>query len=152
MSPLALPGKRLFLILAGAIIVTQIAGVAFSVGNSGGHINWFKSVIQPLGLAVSVAFMWLGDNLLRWLVGIWAVATGALYVYVSSRIFFTLSGVTPPDAPDLLYDTFGSLLGILGLVGLIYVLAGLLLTFAPSLSAFFRSQREGIHDMEREDE
>lgn len=142
MSPLALRGQRLFLILAAVIIVTQVLGVVVALVTSGSEIRWLKSVIQPLGLAVSTAFLWQGDIWLRRLSCLWAVSTGALYVFVSSKIYLTLLGVTPPASTSVLNETFGLPLALLGLLGLAYCITGLLLFFSPAVSAFFIYQRE----------
>ena len=142
MEPLARRGKRLFLILATLFTIAQVAGVILALTKGGGEIRWFKSVLLPLAQIVSFAFMWQGDIWLRRLVEIWQMMSGALEVYVGAKIYMTLRGVTPPENPQLLNETFGFPLAMLVAFGFFWVLAGVFLLFSPSLSAFFSYQRD----------
>ena len=142
MTPQERRGKRLFLILATLIILEKLAGVGLALSGGLTEVKWFKSVVQPIGFALAVAFLWQGDVWLRWLVGAACVFSGGLLAFVSGRVLVKLAGVTPPEATGFFLQVAGYPIGLVGIFGLLYVVAGLLFLFSPSMRAFFRYQRE----------
>lgn len=142
MTPQERRGRRLFLILATLIILEKLASVGFAFAGGWAEVRWLKSVVQPIGFAVAVAFLWQGDVWLRWLVGVACVLSGGLLAFVSGRVLVKLSEATPPETTGFFMQVAGYPIGVIAGVGLLYVLAGLLFLFAPSLRAFFRYQRE----------
>lgn len=143
MTPQERRGRRLFLILASLIILEKLAGVGLALSGGLAEVKWYKSVAQPVGLAVAVAGLWLGDVWLRWLVGVACIVTGGYSALVSGWLLVKLADGIPPEAARFFIWAAGLPIGLIGLVGLLYVLAGLLFLFSPSLRAFFRYQREG---------
>jgi hypothetical protein len=136
-------GQRLFLVLASLIILDKLAAVGFALAGGMANVHWLKSVVAPIGFALAVAFLWQGENWLRWLVGVACILSGGALAFVSGRLLIRFAGVTPPDATGFFMQIAGYPLGIVGLIGLFYLIAGLLFLFSPSLQAFFRYQREG---------
>jgi hypothetical protein len=143
MTPQERRGKRLFLVLATLIVLEKLAGVGLTLSGGLAEVRWLKSVAQPLGFAIAVAFLWQGDVWLRWLVGVACVLSGGLLAFVSGRVLVKLAGVTPPEATGYFMQVAGYPIGLVGAFGLLYVLAGLLFLFSPGMRAFFRYQREG---------
>lgn len=133
----------MFLVLATLLILEKLAGVAFTLSGGLGEVRWFKSVAQPVGCALAVACLWQGDVWLRWLVGIACVFCGGLQTFVSGLLLVKLAGVTPPDATWFFMQAIGYPIGLIGVIGLLYVIVGLLFLLSPSMRAFFRYQREG---------
>jgi hypothetical protein len=142
MTPQELRGKRLFLILATLIILEKLASVGIALYGGLAEVKWLKSVALPLGIAMTVVFLWQGDIWLRWLVGILFVFKGSGQVYISGWLLAKLAGVTPPEATGFFMQAAGYPIGLVGVFGLLYVLAGLLFLVSPSMRAFFRYQRE----------
>lgn len=105
-------------------------------------VNWWKSVAVPLLFAGAVAFLWQGDNWLRWLVGAACILSGGVKLFVSSRVLILLAEVTPPEATGFFMQVAGYPLGLIGLIGLLELLAGLAFLVLPNVRAFFRYQRE----------
>ena len=136
-------GKRLFLVLATLIILEKLAGVVLALIVADGAIDWRKSILQPLGTALAVGFLWQGDVWLRWLVGIALVLWGGLMTFVSAHVLILLAKRTPPDDAGFYMRWVGYPIGIFALFGLFYLTAGLLFLISPSMRAFFRYQREG---------
>jgi hypothetical protein len=143
MGPLERRGKRLFLILATFIILDRLVGVGLALHGGWAGLDWLRSVVRPIGVAMAVGFLWQGDVWLRWAVGAACVVVGAPQVFVSGHLLYKLAKVTPPKATGFLTQVVGSALGVIGLIGLFYLAAGLLFLFSPSMWAFFRYQREG---------
>lgn len=143
MTPRERRGKRLFLILATLLILEKLYVVGLMLSGGLADVQWFRSVAQRVGFAAAIAFLWTGDVWLRWLVGVGCVLIGGLLAFVSGRILFQLAGETPPEATRVFMLVAGYPVGLVGLLGLLHVLAGLLFLFSPSMRAFFRHQREG---------
>ena len=142
MTPQERRGKRLFLVLATLIILEKLAGLAITLTAGLAEINWLRSVLQPVAFALAVAFLWQGDTWLRWLVGAACLLSGGLLAFICGRVLLKLAGETPPAATEVFMQVVGYPIGLVGVYGLLYVLAGLLFLFSPSLRAFFRYQRE----------
>jgi hypothetical protein len=142
MTPEERRGRRLFLLLAGFIVLEKLTGVALALSGGLAEVNWIRSVAQPLALALAVVFLWNGDEWLRRLVGVACVLTGGMSAYVSVRVLIKLARVTPPKATAFLMDLAGYPLGMMALFGVLYLTAGLLFLFSPSMGAFFRYRRE----------
>lgn len=143
MTPQERRGKWLFLALATLIVLEKLVGVGLTLFGGLAEVRWLKSVAQPVAFAFAVAYLWQGDVWLRWLVGVACVFSGGLLAFVSGRVLVKLAGVTPPEATGFFMQAAGYPIGLIGVVGLLYVAAGLLFLFSPSLRAFFRHQREG---------
>jgi hypothetical protein len=142
MTPHERLGKRLFLVLATLIILERLAGVVLALSGGLAEVKWLRSVVQPVGLVIAVAFLWQGDIWLRWLVGVACILSGGVQAFISGRVLFKLVAVTPPEATGFLLQVAGYPLGLFGVFGLLYVLAGALFLLSPSMRAFFRYQRE----------
>jgi len=135
---------RLFLILATLLILEKLVGVGFALSGGLSEIRWLRSVVQPLGFAFAIAWLWQGDAWLRWLVGFACVLTGGLTVYVSGRILLKLAELTPAEATRSFMLVAGYPLGFLALIGALHLIVGLLFLFEPGMRAFFRLQRERL--------
>src|ERR1700721_3486787 len=132
----------MFLVLATLIVLEKLSGVGIALSGGLAEVKWIKSVAMPLGIAMTVALLWQGDIWLRWLVGLLFVFTGGVRVYISGLVLAKLAGVTPPEATGFFMQAAGYPIGLIGVFGLLYVLAGLLFLVSPSMRAFFRYQRE----------
>jgi hypothetical protein len=150
MTPQERRGKRLFLILATLTILDKLAGVGVAFIPFLAEGKWSRSDAQAAGFALAfaagfalaVVYLWQGHIWLRWLVGGACLLAGGLATFVSGLVLMSFAGRTPPDATGLLIQVARNLAGILGLFGLLYVVAGLLFLFSPSMRAFYRYQRE----------
>ena len=136
-------GKWIFLTFAALLIAERLLGVALALSGHGlAEIQWWKSVAQPLLFAMAVALLWQGENWLRWLVGMACLLAGGLQLFVAGRVLIRLAEVTPPEATGFFLQVAGYPLGVVGLMGLLELLAGLAFLVLPSVRAFFRYQRE----------
>lgn len=133
----------LFLILATIIALEKLIGIGFVFSEGLGEVNWFKSVVTPVGVFCAIVGLWQGDVWLRRLVGGMFLLTGASTLYLSIRSMVALQGKMQPHDPDFLIETVGTAFLIFGVFGVMYLLVGLLFLFSPSMRAFFRYQREG---------
>jgi len=136
-------GKRLFVILATLIILHKLASIGFALAHGFAEVEWWKSVAQPAGFALAVALLWYGDVWLRWIIGFLCLLSGALPLYVSGNVLVKLAKMTPPEASGVFAQLVAYPVALVGVVSLMYVVAGLLFLFSPSLRAFFRYQRLG---------
>lgn len=141
MTALERRGKGIFLILAGLLIGERLLEVGLALSGGLGEVKWFKSVVRPLLFAVGVACLWEGENWLRWLMGTVCIFVGGVKLFVSGRLLFLVTEVTPPEATGFFLTAVGYPVGILGLIGLLELVAGLCFLVMPSVRAFFRYQR-----------
>lgn len=137
-------GKRLFLMLASIIITSKLAGIGLTLSRGLTELNWNKSIAQPLAFAGAVACLWWGSIFTRWLVGLSCLLSGGLQVLVAVRLLVKLAERTPLEATGFFLQVAVFPIGVFGLFGLLYCLAGLLFLFSPSMRAFFQYQQEGI--------
>jgi hypothetical protein len=91
-----------------------------------------------LCLALSIPFLWQGYAWLRWLVGGACVLSGGLVLFAIGRNLAVFGIFQISESP--LYVL--ALQVLVGILGLVEVLAGLAFLFLPSVQAFFRYQRE----------
>jgi hypothetical protein len=141
-TPQVRRGKRLFLILAGFIILDKLAGVGLVLAGGLPDVKWLRSAALPVGFALAVACLWQGDIWLRWLVGVACIVSGGFLAFISGQVLLRLAAVTAPEAAGFFMRVAGYPIGLVGLFGLIYVLVGLLFLFSPSMRAFFKYQRQ----------
>ena len=135
-------GKRLFLVLATTIILHKLLDVGFAFTGGLATVNWMRGVLQPAVIAISVAYIWEGENWLRCLLGAAFVLHGAVQLWLGGRVLIAFAEKTPPKAAGYFWQVIGIPFGIIALIGLFYVMAGLLFLFSPSMRAFFKYQRE----------
>ena len=143
MTPQERRGKRLFLVLATLLVLEKVAGITLALSGGLAEVRWVESVVQPVGFALAVAFLWQGDVWLRWLVGLMCIFSGGLLAFVCGQLLVKLAGVTPPEGAGFFMQIAGFPVGLVGVFGLLHVVAGLLFLASPSIRAFFRYQREG---------
>lgn len=143
MTPKERRGKWLFLILAGLIVLEKLAGIGFALSDGLGQVNWFKSVVTPLGVLCAVIALWYGELLMQRLVGGMYILIGASQLYLAIRSLQQLQPKLTPDNAEFLIATLGTAFYIIAAFAVVYLLLGLLFLFSPSMSAFFRYQREG---------
>jgi len=148
MTPRERRGRTLFLILASVLILEKLTDVGFAFSKGLAEVKWSKSVLQPLCLAASVAFLWQGDRWLRWLVGAVYVFSGGVQIYLMAHFLGKLAqgnigADVPPEKAAIVLRVLGAPIGVIGVFGLLHLLAGLLFLLSPSMIAFFRYQREG---------
>jgi hypothetical protein len=147
MTALERRGKRLFLFLATLIILPQLVDVAYALSGDLAEVNWLRSVAMPLGFVMAVMFLWHGDVWLQWVPGVCCTVYGAVLWLVSFSVMVKRAGVNPPKADEALEQftpyTFDIIFSLgLGMLGLLYLMAGLLFLFSPSMRAFFEYQRD----------
>jgi hypothetical protein len=80
MTRLEQRGKWLFLILATLIVLEKLAGIGFALFEGLGNVNWFRSVVTPIGVLCAIVGLWQGDEWLRRLVGGMFLLIGASQV------------------------------------------------------------------------
>jgi hypothetical protein len=124
------------------LIAERVLGVGLVLSHGLAEVQWWKSVARPLLFAWAVAYLWRGDNWLRWLVGVACTLVGGLELFASGYLLIRLAGVTPPEATGFFMQAAGYPLGAVALIGLWELLAGLAFLALPSVRAFFRYQRE----------
>jgi hypothetical protein len=130
------------------VIVLSKLGAAWNGAFGGqGEVEWHTLVLAPsvanlsavaagllqhwfvtLGLAVAVPFLWLGNDLLRRVVGVTCVLAGAATI-----LMFAANNVE--------FGPFDPVFAVEYAHGLFDMLAGLALLFLPSLRDFFHYQR-----------
>jgi hypothetical protein len=143
MMPQERRGKRLFLVLASLIILEKLIGTGLVLSGNWAEIKWWPSVGRPLVLVFMVLILWQGDTFYRWLVGLTCILSGLPLAVIAGRVIVATAEVTPPEATGFFMQIVGYPMGFLGLIGLCYMIVGLLFLVSPSLRAFFRHQREG---------
>lgn len=144
-------GRWMFLALAGVLILQELANVGLGLLGEPGEISWLKSVVQPLALSATVAWLWSGHTWLKWIVGLGYVLSGGRVVIGCGKAIVLLAWMTPPDDPHLFW-VIALPLALVGGVGVLNLTAGLLLLCSPALNAFFKHQREGSSLLETIDE
>jgi hypothetical protein len=143
MTRLERRGKWLFLTLATLIVLEKLVGVGFALSEGLVEINWFRSVVSPIGVFCAIVGLWQGDEWLRRLVGGMFLLMGASQLYLSIRSMGALERKTPPGDANVLIDLVGTAFLMIGAFAVIYLIMGLLFLLSPSMKAFFRYQREG---------
>src|SRR5262245_19416731 len=134
-------GRRIFFTLATMMVADQIGIVVLAVSRGLDSAHWWRTIAQPLCLALGVVLLWHGENWLRWLVAIACLTSGAAKVAVSGYLAYRFLAVTPRDQIGLFFQTVGRTLLTVGLGGFAYRDAGMGLLPGPSLRAFFPHQR-----------
>ncbi len=141
MSPSVGRGRRIYLAFAVLLIAEELITVGFALSHGLAEVKWWQSVARPLLFSLGVFFLWEGDDWLRWLVSVACLVTGGVAVVVAARVLFKLAEVTPPGEAGFLFRFAGVPIGIVAVVGLSRLLAGLAFLLSPSVRAFFRHQR-----------
>jgi hypothetical protein len=136
MTPQEQRGRWLFLTLATLIMLDKLLGLGLTISGGVAEVNWFKVLLQPVGFAIILAFVWYGDRSMRLLLGWVSLLIGGLQVFTCVRIFTKLALRTPPKAAGFLMQFAGYSLGIVAAIGLFYFVAGLSFLASPSLKAF----------------
>lgn len=136
-------GRRLYFLLATLFILEKLASVAIMLTWTPlGEVNWLKSVIQPLALAVGIALLYHGDNTLRWLAGGGSIFEGGITAWLMGFLLWALYVRTPPDKMEV-FQMLAVPFGFVLVLGVLHIVMGLMILWWPSLQAFFRYQREG---------
>ncbi len=143
MTPKETRGKRVFLVLATLLILENLATIGIALSGDLTKIHWLKALGQPIGLSLAIAFLWQGDQWLQWLVGLGYILAGGLMAFATGRLLFKLAEVTPPEGAGFFMQVIGLPIGLIFVLGILHLLAGLCILFLPSLRAFFRYQRTG---------
>src|SRR5262245_22146862 len=124
------------------IVADQIVGMILALTRGFEWAQSWRTVAQPLCLALGVALLWHGENWLRWLVAIACIISGGAKIVVSGYLAYRFLAVTPKDQLGFFVDIVGWRLLVVSVGGLLYVTAGLAFLLAPSLRAFFARQRQ----------
>ena len=142
MSPVERRGRIIFLAIASLIVGLKLSSVILAFAGGWEQVQWWKSVIQPLGFALGVVCLWQGENWLRWLLALALVVIGGSHLFVVARLTSLVAKETPPQHAGFFLELLGLPLGLVGAIGLFYLSAGLVLLMSPSVKAFFAYQRE----------
>jgi len=141
MSPQVQRGRRVFLILAGLVVVLKLIPVGMALANGFANVNWLRGVVLPVSLAMCVVCMWEGENWLIWLVSLPCVVAGGSQLFACIYLVVSLAWMTPFKASWLFLMFAQPTVLLLGVPGAINLTAGLLFLLSPSLKAFFQYQR-----------
>ncbi len=135
-------GRRIFLVLATAIVLIQLVTIGINLSDGFANLNWTRGVLFPISIAGSVAFMWEGE---KWLVGFAAVCCifiGATKIFFCAYLLISLALITPPNASEIFLLVAVPSLLFTGFPGTLHLIAGLMFLLSQSVSAFFAYQRE----------
>jgi hypothetical protein len=58
MTPQERRGRWMFLILATIIMLDKVWGSGLTISGSVAHVNWFKTLLQPVGFASAASGTW----------------------------------------------------------------------------------------------
>ena len=75
-------GRIIFLVIATLIVAIKLIGVALAFSRGWEEVQWWKSVIQPLGFALGIVCLWQGENWLRWIVSLALIVIGSAQLFV----------------------------------------------------------------------
>lgn len=148
MSPQVQRGRRVFLILAGLVVVLKLIPVGLALADGFANVNWLRGVVLPVSLAMCVGYLWEGEKWLIWLVSLACVVAGGSQLFACIYLVVSLAWMTPFKASWVFLMFAQPTVLLLGVPGAINMTAGLLFLLSPSLKAFFQYQRETHADFE----
>ncbi len=144
-SALVQRGRWLVLACAAPLVLIEALTILLAFSKGWEAVRWWRDVIGPAGSLLCLLLFWQGDRTMRWLVPLGCFFTAGIRLYVTVSVLVRLARVKGPIKTEV-YAEFLDVLGWWTVVGLIYLVAGLVLVLSPSVRAFLRYQYEANQD------
>ena len=141
MTALERKGKWILLFITVPLVFMHLVSIGYSLSEGLANVQWFKSVVTPLGMICAVIGVWQGDEWLRRLLGAGLLFMGGSQIYLAVRHILAVR--QKMETGDQILRILETAFWGMAIFGTLYACMGLVLLLSPSLRAFLSYQRQG---------
>jgi hypothetical protein len=129
-------GRKLLFILGTLIALDQVASIVLTALGPWTAFRLLCGVVVPLVAIYGLVLLWRGNDLLRWYIGVWCVANGAMNVLAFAYIGYRLFRETPPESFGFLSSVLVAAFGVPIIISAVSICAGFMVIWSRNLSMF----------------